>query len=197
MYSKRKHELSLLLAAYYSYYGPDYYYPLQSQGAPGEGDKEIFVWSAEALGERYYMVKHPVKALGYLTKNGDWRGSAMAQFDPIRDNAATLAAELSDQLSPRACFVHVNFPKLDPAQIFESLSFGAAGPTIDSDGKRRRIWHSGEAEAVALFGYDVERIVWKVVKETACDYEKLIISWKDKKDVCRKATDHWNEVFGD
>jgi Mannosyltransferase putative len=39
MYSKPKHELSLLLATYYNYYGPDFYYPLQSQGAPGEGDR--------------------------------------------------------------------------------------------------------------------------------------------------------------
>lgn len=34
-YSKSKHHLSIMLAAYYNFYGPQYYYPLLSQGAPG------------------------------------------------------------------------------------------------------------------------------------------------------------------
>lgn len=35
--SKTKHAITLLLAAYYNYYGPGCYYPLLSQGAQGEG----------------------------------------------------------------------------------------------------------------------------------------------------------------
>jgi alpha 1,2-mannosyltransferase len=35
--SKEKHARTLLLAAYYNYYGPECYYPLLSQGAQGEG----------------------------------------------------------------------------------------------------------------------------------------------------------------
>jgi alpha 1,2-mannosyltransferase len=65
LYSKSKHNLSIMLATYYNYYGPDFYYPLQSQGAPGEGDKETFLWSAVALSEPFYTVKTKVRALGY------------------------------------------------------------------------------------------------------------------------------------
>ena len=37
MVSKRRHSRTLLLAAYYNYFGPGIYYPLLSQGAQGEG----------------------------------------------------------------------------------------------------------------------------------------------------------------
>lgn len=43
MISKRTHMKQLLLALYYNYYGPTHYYPLFSQGAAGEGDKETFL----------------------------------------------------------------------------------------------------------------------------------------------------------
>lgn len=49
--SKTRHHKSLLLAAYYNFYGPGYYYPLLSQGAMGEGDKETFLAAATALNE--------------------------------------------------------------------------------------------------------------------------------------------------
>ncbi|KAK7679537.1 Golgi alpha-1,2- mannosyltransferase [Cerrena zonata] len=42
---------------YYNYYGPDYYYPLLSQGAAGEGDKETFIAAAHKLKLPYYQVK--------------------------------------------------------------------------------------------------------------------------------------------
>ncbi|OGM48764.1 hypothetical protein ABOM_002940 [Aspergillus bombycis] len=46
--SKKTHYLTLLLAAYYNYYGPSHYFRLLSQGAPGEGDKETFLQAATA-----------------------------------------------------------------------------------------------------------------------------------------------------
>ncbi|KAK5939849.1 mannosyltransferase [Knufia obscura] len=197
LYSKRKHELSLLLAVYYNYYGPKYYYPLQSQGAPGEGDKETFLWSAVALDAPYYTVKQRVHALGYHTKDGDWRGSAMAQFDPIQD-AHPPPADLENNVTyPKPYFAHVNFPKLDPGQIFDSDSFGAVGPTKDSDGSMRRVWHQNEEDAVRFFGFDLERMVWRVVREVACEYEGRIQSWRGKKNICKKATEYWDAVFGD
>lgn len=197
LYSKRKHELSLLLAAYYNYYGPKFYYPLTSQGAPGEGDKETFLWSAIRLDTEPYTVKHRVHALGYHMKDGSFRGSAMAQFNPMQDHhGPTIGDTDSNVTYPRPYFVHMNFPKLDPGQIFEGKSFGAAGPTKDSDGTMRRIWHDNVTDAVDFFGFDVERTVWKVVKEIACEYEGQIRSWKGKKNVCKKATEYWDAVFG-
>jgi alpha 1,2-mannosyltransferase len=52
---KARHADTLLLALYYNFYGPNYYYPLLSQGAPGQGDKETYLQAAlvlEALGKR-------------------------------------------------------------------------------------------------------------------------------------------------
>lgn len=200
LYSKRKHELSILLAAYYNYYGPKFYYPLQSQGAPGEGDKETFLWSAVALGAPFYTVKSSVQAVGYTTKAGEWRGSAMAQFDPIQDYESRFE-EADDRTPtnttyPRPFFAHVNFPKLNPGQIFDSSSFGISGPTQDSDGHMRRIWHENAENANAFFGFDVEKTVWSVVRDIACEYEDTIASWQDKTDICKKAEEYWNAVFG-
>lgn len=85
LYSKSKHGLSILLATYYNYYGPNYYYVLQSQGAPGQGDKETFVWATTAMAEDFYFVKSNVEALGHHDSGGDFVGSAMLQFDPVND----------------------------------------------------------------------------------------------------------------
>jgi len=44
--SKSRHAHTLLLAFYYNFYGPNYYYPLETQGAAGAGDKG---WSSPFL----------------------------------------------------------------------------------------------------------------------------------------------------
>jgi alpha 1,2-mannosyltransferase len=85
--SKKSHTVTLLLAAYYNYYGPDYYYPLQSQGAPGQGDKETFGWAAVATNNSFYTVHTAVVAIGHVDSNGEFTGSAMAQHDPVADYA--------------------------------------------------------------------------------------------------------------
>ncbi|KEF61207.1 uncharacterized protein A1O9_02772 [Exophiala aquamarina CBS 119918] len=194
-YSKKKHTNSLLLAIYYNFYGPDFYYPLQSQGAPGEGDKETFLWSAVAFNETLYSVRKPVKALGYGTTAGIWRGSAMSQFDPTADQKSHGAdSGQNDQVRP--LFVHANFPKLDPSSIFDDVSFGATGPTKDDDGKLRRIWFDDEKEATEFFGFDLERRMWEVLRDLACEYEGKISAWKGKSAICEHATTYWNTVFG-
>lgn len=82
---KPQHNTTLLLAAYYNYYGPDLYYPLHSQGAPGQGDKETFGWAAAATNSSFYIVHQPVVALGRSDSSGQFFGSAMAQHDPVAD----------------------------------------------------------------------------------------------------------------
>lgn len=199
-YSKGNHTNSLLLALYYNYYGPNFYYPLQSQGAPGEGDKETFVWSARVLNETFYSVHQRVRALGYRTTAGEWRGSAMAQGDPIEDYERNLhvkpGSEDKSLAEVRPLFLHVNFPKLDPGSIFDDMSFGAIGPTKDADGTLRRIWHDTQEKAVEFFGFDLERKVWEIVRELACEHEDRIIAWQGKTAVCETATTYWNTVFG-
>ena len=44
---------TLILAMYYNYYGPDYYYPFSVKG---EGDKETFIAAAHKLDLPYYQV---------------------------------------------------------------------------------------------------------------------------------------------
>jgi len=48
---KARHADTLLLAAYYNYYGPEYYYKLLSQNGAGEGDKETYLHAAIVLEE--------------------------------------------------------------------------------------------------------------------------------------------------
>jgi alpha 1,2-mannosyltransferase len=71
-------------------------------------------------------------------------------------------------------FIHANFPKFTPATIFEDQSFGAAGPTRDSDGTYRRVWHGSAADSISCFGFDFERRLWEEIKALACTYEESI-----------------------
>lgn len=199
-YAKPKHTNSLLLALYYNVYGPGYYYKLQSQGALGEGDKETFLWSAVVFNESFYSVHRPVEAMGYTTTNGQWRGSAMVQFDPIQDvhhqQQMATKGEGNVNIPIRPLFIHANYPKIDPGEIFLHESFGAVNPTIDADGTLRRAWHKTEEETVSFFGFDVERRLWHVVKDIACGSGKFQ-AWEGLTGVCKKATDYWNTVFDD
>jgi alpha 1,2-mannosyltransferase len=199
-YSKKRHTNSLLLALYYNFYGPDFYYPLQSQGAPGEGDKETFLWAAVVFDEPFYTVKKKVRAVGYNTKSGDWRGSAMVQFDPAEDlklqsSDNPAMTEVGNELI-RPLFLHANFPKFNPGTIFEDVSFGASGPTKDSDGTMRQVWFDDRETSVNFFGFDLERRLWSVIREVACEYEGKFDSWEGLVDVCLKATTYWNLALG-
>lgn len=91
--SKEKHWKTLLLAAYYNYYGPDYYYPLLCQARAGAGDKETFLPAAEAMGLPFYDVKAPAQSLGHFRNktnraDGLYR-FALVQGDPVRDYEIT------------------------------------------------------------------------------------------------------------
>ncbi|KAJ2892036.1 putative MNN2-type II membrane protein [Zalerion maritima] len=82
LYDKCKHADSLLLAAYYNLYGPKYYYPLQSQGAWGQGDKETFRLAAKVLGKPYWHVTVPCEM---LSSEDIHYGSGIKQVDPEQD----------------------------------------------------------------------------------------------------------------
>jgi alpha 1,2-mannosyltransferase len=218
MYSKAKHNMSIMLAAYYNFYGPTYYYPLLSQGAPGQGDKETFAWAATALGQPFYPVHERVMALGRMDSNGHYLGSAMAQHDPIADWIYTQVhgppherlkeGDLKDvnpfdiQLTDvRPFFIHANFPKFDPSTIFqhqmrgfEDEVTGSGGPTHDSNGTAVRCWMS-EQRATELFGFDVERAFWEEIMGTACEYEHQFGCWKGKQGICDRVRNYVVKVF--
>jgi len=209
MFSKSKHAAAIMLAAYYNYYGPDYYYPLLSQGAPGQGDKETFGWAATVMSEPFYAVHEPVMALGRFDSNGEYSGSAMAQHDPVADvqnvragapehdigfGAARTGAPDPTSSRVRLFFIHANFPKFDPVTVFEDRSPGARSPTRDSNGTAVRCWMD-EEHLVNLFDFDVERRLWEEVLGTACDYEQQFSIWKGKTGICHRVQEYWNEVF--
>ena len=194
-YSKPMHELSILLATYYNVYGPSHYYPLQSQGAPGEGDKETYGWAATALGEPLYNVKKPVQAIGIFNpETASLEGSAMVQYDPRDDYASTRKNTSSSGNSAaapdaRPFFVHANFPKFNPATVWEN-----PGPTRNPDGTFRRVWEHGQT--ISGFGFDVERRFWEEIRWTACELETKFNSWRGTVGICNAATEYWNVVFG-
>jgi hypothetical protein len=66
------------------------YYPLLSQGAAGEGDKETFLATVSGVDDPFYQVSELICAIGHRTEGG-LAGSAMVQADPRYDHA--LAAQ--------------------------------------------------------------------------------------------------------
>lgn len=92
--SKEKHWRTLLLAGYYNYYGPGYYYPLLCQGRAGAGDKETFLPAAEALNLSFYDVKTPTLGLGHFrNKTNPEEGLyrfALIQGDVVNDYERTM-----------------------------------------------------------------------------------------------------------
>ncbi|KAK1974918.1 alpha-1,2-mannosyltransferase [Colletotrichum cereale] len=157
LYDKATHADDLLLATYYNWFGPDCFYPLLSQGAPGEGDKETFLHAASALAQPFWDVRTPVTVLGRWI-NGSFETATMRQADPAEDfrlfNATAgrdHAREDPDESRRRAAktfFIHHNLFKLDVAAV------GAASDPmfrLDEEGRAGRL------------GFDVERRMWDVV----------------------------------
>ncbi|SCV00636.1 LAME_0G11056g1_1 [Lachancea meyersii CBS 8951] len=84
MISKSKHLPTILLSLYYNVNGPSWYYPIFSQKASGEGDKETFIAAANFYGLPSYQVKSRTAVDGYHLPHG-FRGVAMLQHDFVQD----------------------------------------------------------------------------------------------------------------
>lgn len=191
--SKKTHQRSLLLAVYYNYYGPTYYYLLLSQGSPGEGDKETFLAAASVLGESFYTVSEPVKPIGHLNKDGGISGSAMVQYDPIQDYDLTQKGlwrvkDPSVAEQPRPFFVHAHYPKFNPATIFD-----AGSPTKDASGNDQPVW-TEEKITIESLNAKLEKVFWEEIKWTACELEGEFKTWREKKNICENVTRYWEKV---
>jgi alpha 1,2-mannosyltransferase len=194
--SKKSHYRTLLLATYYNYYGPSHYYVLFSQGGPGEGDKETFIAAATAMSEPFYQVSEPIRAIGHRAKDGGMVGSAMVQYDPIEDYELTQSGlwRVKDQSvapSPRPFFIHANFPKFNPATIFEPFDID---PVHGPDGGWTRPWTIAE-DTMEQLGDEIQRRFWAEIEEVACQLEGKFASWQGKKDICKGVRDYVKEVF--
>ncbi|KAL4918041.1 mannosyltransferase putative-domain-containing protein [Aspergillus aurantiobrunneus] len=193
--SKKSHTKTLLLSTYYNLWGPSYYYALLSQGATGEGDKETFVAAAIAVNEPYYQVTEDIVAIGHKIGRGSLAGSAMVQFDPAEDYALHSSAEATGTPSetPRPFFIHANFPKFDPATIFEPHE---VNPAFTDDGSYTRAWTTPK-DVIESFSSDIEKHYWREILWTACELENKFRSWGRKKGVCMGVKKYWKAVFAD
>jgi len=188
--NKRTHLKTLLLAIYYNIYGPNYYYPLLSQGVLGQGDKETFMAAALVSGQSYHRVKTKVKSIG--RNNGqEYKGSGMIQHHPYDDllqSEAQASGNGSEEIVVRPAFLHANTPKMNAGHLVDE------GDLFSVKHKRLRLWGSREGQE-KLFGYDVEKTVWELLLKTGCELEEIIGEWKGRKRMCGRLEEHWDEMF--
>lgn len=101
---------TLLLALYYNVFGPNFYYPIMTQGSAGEGDKETFIAAAHVLGEPYYQTEKGMAWLGYNREDkngGEFDSKALGHWDP--DDSAK-----PNNDDARLLFMHLSYPKYYP-----------------------------------------------------------------------------------
>lgn len=211
---------ALMLAAYYNYYGPDYYYPIFSQGASGEGDKETFITAADALNVPFYTVRAKIGVIGRFkqeentdadgetTMESVYHGYGMIQHDPVHEYAHlktenTTIAKSKKKFEPKPLFIHAHHPKPNAALIFEETDDKGY---LDSNGSDIRMWGDKE-QNVERFGFDVEYALWESVKWVSCwtdvddeDAEEMDEEKRDdneEEDACERVTRYMKNVFGE
>ncbi|CAK7203669.1 mannosyltransferase [Sporothrix eucalyptigena] len=185
LYDKARHGTSLIMAAYYNFYGPSYYYPLLSQGAIGQGDKETFLHGAMVMGNPFYAVHTRIGILGRWI-NGTYIGAAMRQADPVEDyrlvtederggSPPTLGRrqhiqeleERGEGTHARWLFVHHNLFKIDLRHLAQSMRGVYAKNEL---GRLGRLWDV-DADFNRDAGYDVERAMWDEVRAAVCGHQ--------------------------
>jgi alpha 1,2-mannosyltransferase len=176
LFSKRRHAGSILLATYYNYYGPKIYYPLLSQGAGGEGDKETFLHAAMVMGEEFYAIRSPVTVIGRWMDE-KWYSAGMKQADPTEDFQKQAD---SDMERAGTLFVHNNNLKLNPKRVFDEDYHWR-----DGFGNLKRLWGDKES-LVNEFGRDIEKEMWEELIAVACTIGD---------DECERARSHYRTVY--
>ncbi|KAH9901877.1 mannosyltransferase putative-domain-containing protein [Xylariomycetidae sp. FL2044] len=199
---KRTHLAPLLLATYYNVFGDDVYYPLLSQGALGQGDKETFMAAAVALGAPYHRVRMPADVLG-RHDGREFRGTAMVQFLARRngdDDADDGAVRDDDDKQKkkkrkgvRPAFLHANTPKMNAGHLVDE---GDLLSTEGGGGRRLRLLGS-EEDQKRLFGFDLESAIWDVLVQTGCELADVIREWRDRERLCERLEEHHRMVFHD
>ncbi|CDR45126.1 CYFA0S16e02454g1_1 [Cyberlindnera fabianii] len=165
--NKRTNWYTTLLSTYYNFYGPNYYYPLFSQGTLGQGDKETFLSAAVVVDETFYQVKRFVIPFGHFNRHGSFRGGAIGQFDPIQDESHQKDKE--NTKGPQVMFVHSNTPKLNP------LSLRTASELVEEE-KRKRLYGTGMRKSI---GYDFEWQIWDHMRVLLCEVKVQMSTWNE------------------
>ncbi|KAK6205220.1 putative type II membrane protein [Scheffersomyces amazonensis] len=210
--NKGTHGRTLLLALYYNIYGPKLYYKLFSLGEQGEGDKDTFVAAAVVTKQKYYQIKSFIETKGYLENSGDFKGVAMAQKDPIKDDVLfeneVIKPLFKDVNEPQPIneqikflegvdtskfehndvpifAVHCNYPKLDPMQYI------SRDDLYDSEKKRLkyRLYSSFSYDSNVgnqIIKSDFELIQWIRMKKILCEQKVHFVHFKniELEDLC-------------
>ncbi|KAI1848579.1 hypothetical protein JX265_011567 [Neoarthrinium moseri] len=184
--NKKTHLAPLLLATYYNIYGDHHYYPLLSQGALGQGDKETFLAAAVALGSPYYTVKTGASSLG-RHDGSQHKGTAIIQHLPVDDLRKSTGG--SDLVRP--AFLHSNTPKMNAGHLVDE------GDLIATDGQSRLRLLGPKADLEKLFGFDAEDTLWDLLVQTGCELASTIREWKTRDRLCERLTEHHALVFND
>jgi alpha 1,2-mannosyltransferase len=180
--NKETHLDTLLLATYYNLFGPNHYYPLLSQGALGQGDKETFMAAAVALNASHYRVKTPALGLGRYDGKTQ-KGTALLQYLPLDD------AKRSQGTTIRPAFLHSNTPKMNAGHLVDE------GDLIAVDGKSRLRLLGPKSDLVPLFGFDIEDTLWDLLVQTGCELADSVREWKHRENLCERLTEHHQLVF--
>ena len=184
--SKQTHLSTLLLAAYYNIYGPGIYYPILSQGAAGEGDKETFLAAAVVLENPNYRVRHRLGTVGYHEADRKFHGTAMVQYHPRDDYAPRDPTSLKQA---RPLFLHANSPKMNIAHLLAEDRVFYQGTE-----ERLRLWGPKES-MTKMIGYDIEETVWIEIVEMACKLDDTLNDFRGAWQMCERAQRHYRETF--
>lgn len=189
--NKATHLAPLLLATYYNIFGPDHFYPLQSQGALGQGDKETFLAAVAALNATYYRVRTSAASLGRNDGLRD-RGTALVQHSPADDFRYHSKGTSSppSQNSIRAMFLHSNTPKMNAGHLIDE------GDLVGSDGETRLRLLGTKEILTKQFGFDVEQTLWDLLVQSGCELQGVLKEWKGRESMCERLEEHYKKVFG-
>lgn len=189
--NKATHLAPLLLAVYYNIWGPDHYWPLLSQGALGQGDKETFLAAAVTLNSTFYRIKTPAGKLGRNDGRTD-KTTGLVQHLPSDDHhyySGTSSSPPSHK-SIRAMFLHANTPKMNAGHLVDE------GDLVSVNGDSRLRLFGKKDDMMKQFGSDVEKSVWDLLVQTGCELQEVVREWKERERMCERLEQHYQAVFG-
>lgn len=166
---KSQHCRLLALALYYNVRG-DVWWPLLTQDAPGEGDKEVWAAAAHVLGEPWYQTTSKPLELG-LKHSGTIQGFAIAQ--PHFQQDYEINHEHRKELAPQYMALHSQVLKFNLRTIV--MINGGKAPTKRFFGSRSSVQQNLDRDD------DIELRLWSTIRDVTCDWvvqqNRVPIDW--------------------
>lgn len=146
--NKKTHLKSLILSYYYNLYGPDYFYPIFSQGFPGEGDKESLYLASRVLNEKSFLMSGiKTKSVGFKDSKGIFSGQGILQRSPKLEY----------------WFLHLNYPKLELEKFIDDGFFKMNHPRFLTTVRYAQKNSMDEENFRQLMGRDLESKLWEIM----------------------------------